>query len=116
MNGPEEIVLDPMDAAKSVLGDKLVQLEPFTMRVGGNSNVHAVATALYFNVRDHGKVILRTLGAGATQQASKAIAIASGRARTEGYELFAQMALHNEKQADEKLLTILSITVSRKAL
>jgi len=90
--------------------------QPFMMRVSGKSDVHKIASAIYHGLREHPSVVLRTLGAGPMQQGMKAVAIVSGRLRTEGFDVFARVSMHDEPQEAGGNLTILSVQVERKPL
>ncbi len=60
--------------------------EPF-LRVSAGSNPQSVASAIAHAVYDNGIVKLRAVGAGAVNQAVKAIAIARGYAAPRGLDL-----------------------------
>jgi stage V sporulation protein S len=60
--------------------------EPF-LRVGGGSNPQSVASAIAHAIYDHRQVKLRAVGAGAVNQAVKAIAIARGYVAPRGLDL-----------------------------
>lgn len=60
--------------------------EPF-LRVGGGSNPQSVASAIAHAVYDQRIVKLRAVGAGAVNQAVKAIAIARGYVAPRGFDL-----------------------------
>lgn len=87
--------------------------EPFVMRVKSSSDVRKLASALYYNLQKYKTVVLRTLGAGPTQQAVKSIAIASGRCRTEGHDLIMRPCMHDVPSDDgTQFLTALSLNCS----
>lgn len=91
--------------------------EPFVMRVKGSSDVRRLSAALYHNLNKHKTVVLRTLGAGPTQQAAKAIAICSGRLRTEGWDLVTRHAMHDVDSTDgQQKLTALSMNCSKESV
>ncbi len=60
--------------------------EPF-LRVGGGSNPQSVASAIAHAIYEHRQVKLRAVGAGAVNQAVKAIAIARGYVAPRGLDL-----------------------------
>jgi stage V sporulation protein S len=60
--------------------------EPF-LRVSANSNPQSVASAIAHAIYDTRAVKLRAIGAGATNQAVKAIAIARGYVAPRGLDL-----------------------------
>lgn len=57
------------------------------LKVSKVSNPHAVAGAIAGIVRDHGLAVMQSIGAGATNQAVKAIAIARSFMKPEGVDL-----------------------------
>jgi stage V sporulation protein S len=57
------------------------------LKVSKMSNPHAVAGAIAGLVRDNGQAVMQAIGAGATNQAVKAIAIARSFMREEGADL-----------------------------
>lgn len=61
--------------------------EDSTLRVSANSNSQSVASAIAHAVYENGKCELRAVGAGAVNQAVKAIAIARGYAAPRGIDL-----------------------------
>lgn len=60
--------------------------EPF-LRVGGGSNPQSVASAIAHAIYDNKQVKLRAVGAGAVNQAVKAMAIARGYVAPRGMDL-----------------------------
>jgi len=62
------------------------------MRVSTKSNPSAVAGAIVGNVRDNGAVEIRTIGAGALNQAVKALAIARTFMAPSGVDLICRPA------------------------
>lgn len=61
------------------------------LKVSKASNPHAVAGAIAGLVRDHGRSVMQAIGAAATNQAVKAIAIARSFMREEGIDLMARI-------------------------
>lgn len=61
--------------------------EEAVLRVSGTSAVQDLALAVVHAVAEHNKVVLRAVGAGAVNQAIKAIAIARGMTAAKGVDL-----------------------------
>jgi stage V sporulation protein S len=61
--------------------------EESLLRVGGGSNPQSVASAIAHAIYDQRVVKLRAVGAGAVNQAVKAIAIARGYVAPRGFDL-----------------------------
>lgn len=61
--------------------------EDKVLRVSNSSNAQKVASAIAHGVYDDGSVTIRSIGAGAVNQAVKAIAIARGYAAPRGLDL-----------------------------
>ena len=61
--------------------------EPF-LRVSASSNPQSVASAIAHAIYDNGQVKLRAVGAGAVNQAVKAMAISSGYVAPRGIRLY----------------------------
>ena len=61
------------------------------LKVSKVSNPHSVAGAIAGLVRDHGRAVMQAIGASATNQAVKAIAIARSFMREEGADLLARI-------------------------
>ena len=57
------------------------------LRVGGGTNAQSLASAIAHAVYGNRKVVLRAVGAGAVNQAVKAVAIARGFVAPNGYDL-----------------------------
>jgi len=60
------------------------------LRVGDKTNPRALAGAIATVVREKGRVVLQTIGAGSLNQAYKAIAIARGFMAPSGVDLIAR--------------------------
>jgi stage V sporulation protein S len=58
------------------------------LRVGAGSNAQSLASAIAHAIYEHRKVKLRAVGAGAVNQAVKAMAIARGYVASKGENLF----------------------------
>lgn len=67
--------------------DAVKQAEVVLIKVGSQSNPNKVAGALAGTVREQGKTEMQTIGAGALNQAVKAIAIARGFLAPNGIDL-----------------------------
>lgn len=79
------------------------------LKVSSKSNPNSVAGALAGIIRDHGAVEMQTVGAGALNQAIKAIAIARGFLAPSGMELtcvpaFADIIIKGEERTAIRLL------------
>lgn len=72
-----------------IMATKKVKAEQqsVTLRVSAKSNPNAVAGAVAGSVRDYGAVELQAVGAGAVNQAIKAVAIARGYVAPDGRNL-----------------------------
>jgi stage V sporulation protein S len=82
--------------------------EPF-LRVSASSNPQSVASAIAHAIYDSKKVMLRAVGAGAVNQAVKAIAIARGYTAPRGLDLSVKPGFANIESRDG---TISAITFS----
>ena len=79
------------------------------LKVSSKSNPNAVAGALAGIVREQGAVEMQTVGAGALNQAIKAIAIARGFIAPSGMELtcipaFADISINGEERTAIRIL------------
>ena len=73
------------------------------LKVSANSAPHMVAGAIASVMRSDGKVEIQTVGAGATNQAVKAIAVARGYLTSEGIDLvympvFGQVMINDDER------------------
>lgn len=80
-----------------------------TLRVSAKSNPNAVAGAIAGAIREEGKAELQTIGAGALNQAIKAIAIARGFVAPGGIDLicipaFVDIEINGEERTAIKLI------------
>jgi stage V sporulation protein S len=80
------------------------------LKVSSKSNPNSVAGALAGVIREQGAVEIQTVGAGALNQAVKAIAIARGFVAPSGVELwcvpsFAYITINGEEPTPPRLLT-----------
>lgn len=83
--------------------------KPDSLRVAAKSNPNAVAGALLASVRDRGAVDLEVVGAGALNQAVKAIAIARRLVESSGLDLifrpaFADRIIDGEERTALRLM------------
>ncbi|MCL4554044.1 MAG: stage V sporulation protein S [Actinobacteria bacterium] len=79
------------------------------LKVSTKSNPNSVAGALAGTLREHGAVEMQTVGAGALNQAIKAIAIARGFLAPSGMDLscvpaFADIEINGEERTAIRLL------------
>lgn len=86
--------------------------EPF-LRVSAGSNPQSVASAIAHAVYDNRSVKLRAVGAGAVNQAVKAIAIARGYAAPRGLDLTCKPGFTTIESRDGEISAIIfTITAS----
>ena len=83
------------------------------LRVRASSNPNAVAGALAGVVREEGVVELQTIGAGALNQAVKALAIARGFMTSEGIDLICRPAFE-DITVDDRVLTSIRLIIVPK--
>lgn len=79
------------------------------LKVSSNSNPNSVAGALAGVIREHGKAEMQAIGAGAINQAVKAIAIARGFVSPSGMDLicipaFTDIEIDGEERTAIKLI------------
>ncbi len=79
------------------------------LKVSSNSNPNSVAGALAGVIREHGKAEIQAIGAGAINQAVKAIAIARGFVSPSGIDLvcipaFMDIEIDGEERTAIKLI------------
>jgi len=79
--------------------------EPF-LRVSASSNPQSVASAIAHAIYDNGEVKLRAVGAGAVNQAVKAMAIASGYVAPRGFRLYFTPGFATIKSRDGEISAI----------
>lgn len=80
-----------------------------TLKVGSKSNAGAVAGAIAGTVRENGFAEVQTIGAGALNQAVKAVAIARGFMAPQGVDLvcipaFTDIMIDDEERTAIKLI------------
>lgn len=73
-----------------------------TLKVSSKSNPNSVAGALAATIREHNSVRIQTIGAGAVNQAIKAIAIARGFVAPMGEDLICTPVFADVKINDEE--------------
>ncbi|MCL5960918.1 MAG: stage V sporulation protein S [Chloroflexi bacterium] len=83
-------------------------MEPEVLKVSAQSRPGAVAGAIAGTIREKGKVEVHAIGAGAVNQAVKAIAIASRYLSTNGLEIvcipsFTDIVINGEERTAVKL-------------
>ena len=79
------------------------------LKISSKSNPNSVAGAIAANIKESGKSELQAIGAGAINQAIKAIAIARGFVAPSGIDLicvpaFAEVTVENEGKTGIKLI------------
>ena len=79
------------------------------LKVSAKSNPNSVAGALAGVVREHGSAEMQAIGAGALNQATKAVAIARGFVAPQGIDLFcipafADVLIDGEEKTAMKLI------------
>ena len=79
------------------------------LKVSGKSNVNSVAGAIAGNIREKGNATIQVIGAGALNQAVKAVAIARGYVAPTGVDLvcipaFAEVEVEGEDRTGIKLI------------
>lgn len=80
-----------------------------TLKISTNSNPNSVAGAIAGMIKEYGKVELQAIGAGAVNQAVKAIAIARGFVAPAGVDLvcipaFAEVQVESEDRTGIKFI------------
>lgn len=85
----------------------------FLIKVGHNSEVRSVAGSIAHAIRDGNTPLLRAIGAGAVNQAMKALAVARRYLQEEGIDLAASPAFV-ELEVDDKDRTALEFEVLRR--
>lgn len=82
-----------------------IKEEPF-LRVSAGSNPQAVASAIAHALYDKRQVKLRAVGAGAVNQATKAMAIARGYVAPQGLDLTCKPGFQTIESRDGKISAI----------
>src|SRR5687768_5694403 len=77
-----------------------------TLKVSSKSNPNSVAGALAGVVRSDGRALMQVIGAGALNQAIKAIAIARGYVSPSGVELYCIPSFHDVEVDGEERTAI----------
>lgn len=77
------------------------------LRVSASSSAQSLASALSHAVYDGRKVVLRAIGAGAVNQAVKAVAIAQGFVGQRGISLLVRPGFTTVKMADADVSAII---------
>lgn len=76
------------------------------LRVSASSNPQSVASAIAHAIYDTRRVVLRAVGAGAVNQAVKAIAISRGYAAPRGFDLVCKPGFANVESRDGTISAI----------
>jgi len=84
-----------------------------TLKVAANSRVPAIAGAIAGTIRDSGKAEIHAIGAGAVNQAIKAVAVARRFLEPEGYDIILVPAFVNVEIADQTKSAIKLVIESR---
>ncbi len=84
------------------------------LRVGNGSSAQKVAQAVAHAIYDNGQVQLRCIGAGAVNQAVKAIAIARGYSAPRGYDLWCVPGFDTVQGREGDISAIVFTVTSRK--
>ena len=83
------------------------------LKVSSKSNVHRVAGALAGSIREDGRAEMQTIGAGALNQAIKAISVTRTFFIPEGIDLICIPALRN-LEIDGELKTVIRLKVEER--
>lgn len=88
------------------------QNEENVLRVSAASNPQSVASAIAHAIYDSRKVLLRAVGAGAVNQAVKAIAISRGYAAPRGFNLVTIPGFANVESRDGTISAIVFTVIA----
>lgn len=80
--------------------------EVINIKVAGKSNVKGVAGSITKSLEDNKEVVLTSIGASATNQAIKAIAMARGFMSVKGYDLYVAPGFGNTEIDGEEITAI----------
>jgi len=86
------------------------------LKVSSNSNPRAVAGAIAGVIRDHGHAEIQAVGAGAVNQATKAVAIARGFLELDGLDVVLVPTFTKITIADQEKTAVKLFIESRQAL
>lgn len=89
--------------------------EDRVLRVSNGSSAQKVASAIAHAIYDDNQVDLRCIGAGAVNQAVKAIAIARGYAAPRGYDLWCIPSFHTVEGKEGDISAIVFTVTSRSS-
>jgi len=84
-----------------------------TLKVAAHSRVPAIAGAIAGTIRDQGRAEIHAIGAGAVNQAVKAVAVARRFLETEGYDIVLVPAFVNVEIADQTKSALKFVIESR---
>lgn len=84
-----------------------------TLKVAAHSRVPAIAGAIAGTIRDQGRAEVHAIGAGAVNQAVKAVAVARRFLESEGYDIILVPAFVNVEIADQTKSALKFIVESR---
>lgn len=88
-------------------------MESEILRVSANSSPNSVAGAITSVMREHGQVEIQSVGAGATNQAVKAIAIARGYLAPIGIDLVCVPSFSNVIINDQERTAIRFVCIEK---
>jgi stage V sporulation protein S len=84
-----------------------------TLKVAAHSRVPAIAGAIAGTIRDQGRAEVHAIGAGAVNQAVKAVAVARRFLESEGYDIILVPAFVNVEIADQTKSALKFVIESR---
>ncbi len=84
-----------------------------TLKVAAHSRVPAIAGAIAGTIRDQGRAEVHAIGAGAVNQAVKAVAVARRFLESEGYDIILVPAFVNVEIADQTKSALQFVIESR---
>ena len=87
-----------------------------TLRVASSSNTTSVAGAIAWSVRDNGYAEIEAIGAGAVNQATKAVAVARGYLALEGVDIVLVPAFTTVMISDEERTAIKFLVEPRQGV
>lgn len=87
-----------------------------TLRVASHSNTTSVAGAIAWSVRDNGSAEIEAIGAGAVNQATKAVAVARGYLALEGVDIVLIPSFTTVEIGDEERTALRFVVEPRNAV
>jgi stage V sporulation protein S len=98
---------------EAVTSDVIIDEDSEILKVSAHSRPSAVAGAIAAVIRNHGRADVQAIGAGATNQAIKAVAIARDYLQPNGIEIVVVPAFIDVTIADEERTAIRLVVESR---